>query len=341
MTRGRIGVGIIGLGNSGWYYHAEGTLAPSPDYDIVAVSARRQERTAAGAHRFDAHGYDNWSDLVEDDAVDLVVVATPHDLHAPMTLAALAAGKHVVVEKPMASSTDEAESMLAAARTHGRLLTVFQNRRWEPSFQIIRRLLSDGAIGEIWRSEERRMHRGKYTVAGDDRAHAGTKPAAWAHTRAGGGGVVNLIAPHLVDHQLLLHGGLPTSVSATMHRYPEDDVEHHGDLRLDYDDGRTARIEVFRECDVHLPKWSVFGSEGTIVADDFDALRLLRDGRDVQTFDDLAPLQACDEFYRELADAIRGEAPVPVDPQEAAHVVSVIAAAHRSAAAGGALVAPG
>ncbi|GAB2608570.1 Gfo/Idh/MocA family protein [Pseudactinotalea suaedae] len=340
MTGRPIGVGVIGLGNSGWYYHAEGTLERSSDYDIVAVSARRRERTAAGAQRFAARGHDDWRDLVKDESVDVVVVATPHDQHAPMTLAALAAGKHVVVEKPMASTPAETEAMLAAADEHQRILTVFQNRRWEPSFQIIRTLLADGAIGDVWRSEERRMHRGKYTVAGVDRAHAGTEPAAWAHSMEGGGGVVNLIAPHLVDHQLLLHGGLPRAVTATMHRYPQDDVEHHGDLRLDYGDGVAARIEVFRECDVNLPKWSVFGSSGTIVADDFDELRLIRPGRDDEVFGGLAPLQACGEFYEQLARAVRDEGPVPVDPRQAADVVRVLDAAHRSAASGGALVAP-
>ncbi|MVA74979.1 hypothetical protein GC722_02895 [Auraticoccus sp. F435] len=340
MSRRPIGVGIIGLGNSGWFYHAEGTLEHSPDYDVVAVSARRPERTAEAARRFGATGHATWLDLVHDERVDLVVVATPHDQHAPMTIASLEAGKHVVVEKPMASTRAEAEAMMAAAQRSGRILTVFQNRRWEPSFQIIRQLLAEGAIGQVWRSEERRMHRGRYTVSGSERAHAGTEPAAWAHSTAGGGGVVNLIAPHLVDHQLLLHGGLPECVSATMHRYEGDEVEHHGDVRLHYGDGVVARIEVFRECDVDLPKWAVFGSAGTIVADDFDALRLVRPGRDVVRFDGLAPLQACDEFYESLARAVHGDGPVPVDPQEAAAVVRVLEAAHRSAASGGVTVAP-
>ncbi|WP_420111016.1 Gfo/Idh/MocA family protein [Pseudactinotalea sp.] len=340
MTAPPIGVGIIGLGNSGWYYHAEGTLERSPDFDIVAVNARRPERTAAGAQRFGARGHDDWRTLVTDDAVQVVVVATPHDQHAPMTLAALAAGKHVVVEKPMASTVSETEAMLAAAEKHDRILTVFHNRRWEPSFQIIRRLVAEGAIGEIWRSEERRMHRGKYTVAGADRAHAGTEPAAWAHTTAGGGGVVNLIAPHLVDHQLLLHAGLPHSVTAVMHRYPADEVEHHGEIVLNYGEGVSARIEVFRECDVDLPKWSVFGSSGTIVAQNFDSLTLIRPGQPDEVFDGLAPLQACDEFYEEFALAIRGEGPAPVSARDAADVVRVLGAAHRSSASAGASIMP-
>ncbi|GAB2978922.1 Gfo/Idh/MocA family protein [Actinotalea caeni] len=336
MTHRPIGIGVIGLGNSGWYYHAQGTLERSEDFDLVAVSARRPQRTAAGARRFGTRGHDDWRDLVADDAVEVVVVATPHHLHAPMTLAALAAGKHVVVEKPMAATVAEAEAMQQAAEEHGRLLTVFQNRRWEPSFQIIREMVAAGEIGELWRCEERRMHRGPYTVAGTDRAHAGTEPAAWAHTLEGGGGVAQLIAPHLVDHQLLLHGGLPRTVAATMHRYPEDAVEHYADIRLVWGGGVESRVEVFRECDVDLPKWSVMGSRGTIVVNDFDAVRLVRGGEEVEVRSGLAPLQACDDFYAQLARAVRDGAAPPVDPRGAADVVRVLEAARLSAAADGA-----
>jgi scyllo-inositol 2-dehydrogenase (NADP+) len=338
VTGGRIGVGLVGLGNSGWYYHAEGTLERSHCFELVAVSARTPERTAVAAARFGARAHPDWESLVADDRVEVVVVATPHDLHAPIAIRALEAGRHVVVEKPMAMTRSETDAMIAAATASGRLLTVFQNRRWEPSFQLIRRLVADGEIGDVWRVEERRMHRGKYTVAGKDRPHAGAEPAAWAHGTATGGGVTYLIAPHLVDHQLLLHGGLPETVSAVMHTFPGDAVEHYVDLRLGFPGDRQARIEIFRENVVDLPKWSVFGDAGTIVCPDFDRLVVQPADGARREYAGLAPLQSCDAFYDGLARALREGEPPPVDAHEAAEVVAVLEAAHRSARGRGASI---
>lgn len=337
MSGERIGIGLIGLGNSGWHYHAEGTLAGSNDFDLVAVTSARAERREAAAARFDAVAHRDWQGLIADDRVEVVVVATPHHLRESVAVAALAAGKHVVVEKPMAVTTVQARAMLDAAQAHGRILTVFQNRRWEPSFQLIRRLVAEGEVGPVWRVEERRMHGGKYVVAGPDRPHAGSDLATWAH-RGGGGGVSYLIAPHLIDHQVVLHGGPPETVSAVMHTYAGDEVEHYLDLRLGFGGGVLSRIEIFRENVLDQPKWAVFGEQGTIICDDFTSLRLQRADGTAQHYGDLMPLQSCDEFYDQLAAAIRGYGPVPVDPGEAAHTVAVLEAAHASARAGGELV---
>lgn len=335
MSAATIGVGIIGLGNSGWYYHAQGSLESSPDFHIAAVSARRPERTEEGAARFGATPHLRWESMLDDPAVDVVVVATPHDLHEPIAVAALDAGKHVVVEKPMATTRAETTRMLAAAARNDRVLTVFQNRRWEPTFRLVQELVEAGEVGQIWRVEERRMHAGRYTVSGTDRAHAGTALAEWAHTTTGGGGVGYLIAPHLIDHQVVLHGGAPERVSAVMHTYPGDAVEHYLDLRLQFPDGPEARIEIFRENAVDLPKWTVLGDCGTIVCPDFQTLRLDRADGTSRLETGLAPLQACDEFYAALALALRGGGPVPVDPEAAAVTVAVLESAHRSADRGG------
>lgn len=334
----RIGVGLVGLGNSGWFYHAEGTLEHSDDFELVAVAARTADRAEVAARRFGARAHADWRTLVSDDAVEVVVVATPHNLHAPIALAALAAGKHVVVEKPMAMNAAECAAMIAAAERAQRILTVFHNRRWEPSFLLLRDLVESGSLGDVWCIEERRMHRGKYTVSAPDRAHAGTDLALWAHGTDGGGGVTNLIAPHLIDHQLVLHGGPPETVSAVMHTFPGDEVEHYLDLRMGFSDGRLSRIEVFREEVVDLPKWSVLGTRGTAVCPDFETLQVTyADGR-TRSFEGLAPLQACDAFYDGLAVAIRAGAEVPVDPREAAAAVHVIDLAHQSALRKGAVL---
>ncbi|MFC7620275.1 Gfo/Idh/MocA family protein [Microlunatus sp. GCM10028923] len=330
MTADQVAVGLIGLGNSGWYYHAEGALERSEQYRLQAVASARPDRAEAAARRFGARPYRNWQDLIGDDALDLIVIATPHHLHAELAVAALDAGHHVVVEKPMAVTRAETDRMLDAARRNHRILTVHQNRRWEPSYLIIGELIRGGELGELWRVEERRMHRGKYVVAGHDRPHAGTDLAAWAHTVAGGGGVGYLIAPHLVDHQVQLLGR-PSSVSAVTDTFPGDEVEHYLDLRLNYPDGPLSRVEIFREDVVELPKWTVLGSRGSVICPDFDTVVIDLAGHDRRVITDLPAVRAADEFYRQLWTAVTDGGPPPVDPADAAVVTEILELAHRSA----------
>ncbi|MBO6638170.1 MAG: Gfo/Idh/MocA family oxidoreductase [Roseitalea sp.] len=332
-----IGVGLIGLGNSGWYYHAQGTFKDHPRYELVAVSSRTAARTHAAAKQFGATPYDDWRALIDDPKVQLVVIATPHDLHHVMTLAAAAAGKHVVVEKPMAKSTAEATEMIAAAESAGVVLSVFQNRRWELQYQRILQLIRDGSIGDVWRVEERRMHRGKYVAAGPASPHSGSDLAAWAHTEVGGGGVTYLISPHLIDHQIHLFGNAPLDVSAVMHTYPSDVVEHYVDIHMTFPGGVLSRIEVFREAVDELPSWVVLGDKGTIVGKDLRSLDIHRPGQPTEIIQDLPLLRECDGFYDELHSAITEGAPPPVDPRDSAIGVRVIELAHVSARAGGEL----
>ncbi|GAB3742876.1 Gfo/Idh/MocA family protein [Microlunatus parietis] len=335
VTGRELAVGLIGLGNSGWFYHAEGVLERSDQYRLRAVASARPERAEAAGRRFGARPYRTWQELIGNDDLDLIVIATPHHLHAEMTVAALDAGHHVVVEKPMAITRAECDRMLDAAKRNSRMLTVHQNRRWEPSYLIIVDLVRNGDLGDVWRVEERRMHRGKYVVAGPDQPHSGHDLAAWAHTREGGGGVGYLIAPHLIDHQVQLLGA-PTTVSAVTHTFPGDQVEHYLDLRLGYPDGPLSRVEIFREDVVDLPKWTVLGSRGSIVCPDFNTVIIDLDGRDRRVITDLPAVRAADEFYRQLWTAITDAGPPPVDPSGAAVVTEILELAHRSARRGGA-----
>jgi predicted dehydrogenase len=140
--------GIVGTGNiAGSFARDAGSL---PDAEIVAVGSRSQE----SADRFgDSHGiprrHPSYQALVEDPDVDAVYVATPHVLHADNALAAIAAGKHVLVEKPFTMDADQAASVVAAARAAGVFCMEAMWTRFLPHTVRIRRLLSDGAIGDV------------------------------------------------------------------------------------------------------------------------------------------------------------------------------------------------
>src|SRR5688572_18244881 len=129
-----IRVAVIGLGRAGWDIHAMALEKLPEKFRIVHVVDRDAARREEATQRFGCRATDNFDAVVADHDVELVIIATPNLLHAPQTIAALRAGKHVVCDKPMATSVAEADAMIAAARESGKVLTVFNNMRYWPDF---------------------------------------------------------------------------------------------------------------------------------------------------------------------------------------------------------------
>src|SRR5690606_7192884 len=140
--------------------------------------------------------------LARDD-VALVVIATPNATHAPLADAALRAGKHVVVDKPFTITLDEARALVATARETGRLLSVYQNRRWDSDFLAVREALHAGAIGEV---VELRSEISRWRPQVRDR---------WRERPEPGAGLWYDLGPHLIDQALVLFGP-PDTVQATL-----------------------------------------------------------------------------------------------------------------------------
>lgn len=125
-------------------------LTSIPDVDVVAISSARLESAKSVAERFNIpDAYDNWQMMLEEHPVDLVGIATPTVYHAPMVLAALEAGAHVICEKPMAMNSDEAQSMLAKAQALGRVHMIGHELRFNPNRRKIHHLIRDGVIGQV------------------------------------------------------------------------------------------------------------------------------------------------------------------------------------------------
>jgi predicted dehydrogenase len=145
-------VGILGYGAIG-HEHNEAISAVS-GLTLSGVCDRDPRRVdAARLLAPDVTSYDDGDALVESDDIDLVIVSTPPNTHAEWALRALAAGKHVVVEKPFCLTTAEADEMVAAAREHDRVLAVYQNRRWDADYLTLKRLVRSGAIGDVFHYE--------------------------------------------------------------------------------------------------------------------------------------------------------------------------------------------
>ncbi|HMS04679.1 MAG TPA: Gfo/Idh/MocA family oxidoreductase [Burkholderiaceae bacterium] len=202
-----IRIGILGLGRG--FMLALPTLAQDPRLSLVAAFDRDARASAAFARDFNAIVHNSVEDLCADPAVELVYVATPHEMHAAHAAAAAHAGRHLLVEKPMALRLADCSRMVDAARQAGVKLLVGPSHAWDAPVLHARRLIAQGAIGRV-----RFITSLQYT----DFLHR-PRRAAELDT-AQGGGVVMSQAAHQMDVARLLAGGRVRSVQAVTHRWP-------------------------------------------------------------------------------------------------------------------------
>ncbi len=183
------------------------TLHRNTDQRIVAVGSRNAERAAAFAtrHGIERH-VDDYRRLVDDPEVDIVYVAAPHTHHLPLATLALEAGKHVLVEKPLAASAEEARQLAETARRVGRFAMEAMHTRFHPRTTVIERLLADGALGEL-RLVQAELGLGGVT---DDPRNRLLDPAL------GGGAALDLGVYPLWFHDFVLGGASRIEVSGTL-----------------------------------------------------------------------------------------------------------------------------
>ncbi len=146
-----LSVGVVGFGLAGRQFHCP--LITAAGMQVRGVVTRQAElvRQSLGDVRVHAE----IDSLLADPAIDLVVIATPNHLHAPQALAALKAGKHVVIDKPFALNLHEVDELLCTAQAQRRCLAVFHNRRWDSDFLTLRKVLDSGRLGDIYRVQMR------------------------------------------------------------------------------------------------------------------------------------------------------------------------------------------
>ena len=141
----RVRTGLIGYGYAGKTFHAP-LIQSVPGLQLTVVGSRKRDAVLAAYPGVLVCGADEVPTHPE---VDLVVIASPNDSHYPLAAAALRAGKHVVLDKPFTVTLAEARSLREIAGEHGRLLSVFHNRRWESEIQATKAVLASGALGEV------------------------------------------------------------------------------------------------------------------------------------------------------------------------------------------------
>lgn len=318
---------LIGAGNSGGHYHLPHLLA-SPRIELVAVA------TASGrvgvALPDSVAVVRGWREVMSRSAVELVVIATPHHLHYEIAAAALASGKHVLVEKPVTATAAEAERLGAEAERRGLVVAVFHQRRFEADYLAVLDIVRSGEIGDVQRVVAARSHQGDYLTSTSDAPHVGAAPLDWARRRASGGGVARIIGPHPIDQVLHLVGEDVARASARARVEPGEEVESWIAIDLAFATGATATVEAFRRSGIAPPRFSVYGSEGAVVASDGTQVRV-RSATGSRTVEGLAPPSALGvEIYDDLIAAVREGRPLRVALGDAVAVVDVLERADRS-----------
>ena len=247
----QIKVGIAGQGRSGWGIHAR-LLEPLDQlYKIVAVADRLADRRQEAAARFGCRAYDNLASMLQDSEVELVVNSLPSHLHPSGSIEALQAGKHVVCEKPMAARVADADAMIDAAAQAGRVLTVFQNYRYDPDFQKVQEVIASGVLGRIvmirmaWQGFGRRWD--------------------WQTLQKYDGGTLNNTGPHPLDMALQLFGPSKPEVFCHLERtLTLGDAEDHVKLVLHGPDAPMIDLEITSACAYAQNPWLVMGTQGTL-----------------------------------------------------------------------------
>lgn len=326
---------VVGHGLAGRAFHAP-LIRRQPRLRLHGIVARNPAvRAEAVAFWGDVRGYDDLDAALADPAVDLVVIATPHASHADLVERTLGAGKPCVVDKVMALTTEEADRMIAARDASGRMLSVFQNRRWDWDFLTLQSVLASGRIGRpIWLESAVCRH---------------VPPRSWRGRAAEAGTILHDWGAHLVDQALRLGLGPCRRVTGWLTPAPWEGVDSggHGRIMMEFDDA-IFQAETSRVCRLDRPRWWVVGSDGGFIKHGIDpqepALRngdldaaseppeyqaRLRFDREGQTVEEAIPTVrgSWDAFYANIADHLLDGAPLAVTAEQGREVVRVLEAA--------------
>lgn len=336
-----IEVGLIGYGLAGRAFHAA-VIRAVPGLHLAAILERTGNQAAEKYP--DVRLVRSPEELLEIGEIRLVVIATPNDTHYSLARQCLEAGRDVVVDKPFTTTLTEARSLVDFARKAGRLITVYQNRRYDGDFQAIRKLVADGTLGRIVRFE-----------TNYDRYRPQLKPGAWRETTRAGSGILFDIAPHLIDHVLVLFG-LPEAVTADIRIEREEAVADDAfDIMFHYPRSLRAVLRSGILAAEARPRFVLHGTEGSFVKQTFDpqennlrheniprsgpwgaepqenwGVLTVREGNKVMRRG--LPSADCDyrDYYVNVRDALLGKAAIAVTPEWALDVMRLLEMARES-----------
>lgn len=257
MVNNKFGCAVIGYGGMGGWHAKKIKEELGEHAELLGIYDINPERGKVAEEK-GIHAYSSREDLLADERIDLVTIATPNDYHKEIAIAALEAGKNVISEKPVAMNSAELEEMIACANRCGKLFTVHQNRRWDQDYLTVKKLMADNTLGKVFRIESR-VH-GSRGIPGD-----------WRNQPEHGGGMLLDWGIHLLDQALMMT--LPRklkTVYAELTYVTNEKCDDGFRANLIFDDGLSFLVEVATSNFIELPLWYVLGENGSAVINDWE-----------------------------------------------------------------------
>jgi scyllo-inositol 2-dehydrogenase (NADP+) len=348
-----IRVAVLGFGLAGRVFHCP-FVAAVPGLELTAIVQRRGDEASLAYPG--ARVLRSAEEALADPGIDLIVVGTPNATHARLARQALEAGKHVVVDKPLATTVDEITSLIQLAAERNLVLAPFHNRRWDGDFLTLRKVLDAGSLGRLVRLRSR-----------FDRFRPTPRPNTWKEEAGDTQGLLQDLGPHLIDQALALFGAPDRLTGSVRKDRDVTEIVDGWDIRLEYErNGKSLVVEVGSSMLAAdpAPRFSAHGTLGSFTKYGVDPQEpaMVREGvkpprlgspepwldEPVDAWGLLVSVPPSDPdanpqleriptepgdyrgFYANVRDAIRGEASLAVPPLAALHVAQITALAQRS-----------
>ncbi len=328
---------IIGFGGMG-RWHQENISAKVEGIEVKGAYDIRKEALDEAAER-GLMVYNTLEEVLNDQEVDMVTIATPNNFHKDLAIACLRAGKHVVCEKPVTLNAAELEEIIEVSKETGKLFSVHQNRRWDKDYVIIKEICSSGVIGKPYFIESR--------VQGSRGAMHG-----WRGYKENGGGMLLDWGVHLIDQLMWMIDSPVVSASGHLLSIFTPGVDDNIKVFLRFENGISAVLEMATNCFINHPRWHMSCDNGTAVIEDWSCsgkMVQLNESGEMAWEDDIVYTEAgptrtmaprpkhttkemdlpevtsdWSDYYHNIVDVLDNGAELIVKPEQALRVMKVI-----------------
>lgn len=334
-------IAVVGYGGMG-SWHCQ-IISKIDEVELAGIYDISEERKAIAKEK-GYYVYETMEELMADKTVTVVTVAIPNQLHRPVCIQLMQAGKNVVCEKPVALNHEELQDMIDASKENHVLFTVHQNRRWDNDYRVMKQIYDEGTLGKVFRIESR-VH-GSRGIPGD-----------WRNRPECGGGMVLDWGVHLLDQIMQMISKPVVSIYAELSYVTNEKCDDGFNVTIKFEDNLTVMVEVGTSNFINLPRWYMLGENGSAIINDWE-----RNGKVVMVSDwekmDAVPIVAgagltktmaprtdetikeyplpqveCDikDFYRNVAKAAAGEEEQLIKHSELMRVMKLMEALFESA----------
>jgi len=339
MAKQPVTMAVAGLGRAGWDIHVR-AIRSRNDFKLVEVMDQDATRREEAKAEFGCDAYPDWKSLLKNSKAELVVVATQSQDHAWMSCQALAAGKHVLCEKPVATKSSDLEKVMTAAKKSKGLFTVHQSARFAPELLHIQEVVKSGKLGRIFNIQR--------NACGFSRRND------WQTFSKYGGGQLNNNGVHLIDQVLQVLNSPAVSVFGDLQQILNPgDVEDHVNVVFRTESGAVGEVQI-AVCALSLPTWVVMGTKGSLISDGktsklrylagklkplkpIDSLAVAgrrygtSTGEKLEFIEEEIPASATSKknYYDYLYDSIRNKKPLFVTPESVYRTMQVLKLARK------------